>query len=425
MKTLYKKLKIFFFENLGVQQTIAKNTFWLTLSEIIPKGLTVLLAIMIARYLGVENFGKFSFAFSFALIFSVIIDFGLVPFTTREVSRNNSLAPKYIGNITAIKFILALLLFVTVAFSLNFLNKPKEIEILVYFASAWVVLQSFSHFFQSAFRAFEKMEYVALSKTIYSIVLFTAVSLAVFLNLGIVSLVQSYVVAVLVSLSVTLTLMWKKFTKFKIEADFLFWQDLFKEVWPFVAFTVFSVIYFQISTVMLSLMDGDLSAGLYSAAFNSVAVFLVLSDIVSGSALPSLSRLFGKSDLFSHLTKKLVVLMLALGVLLATVLFFASPFLIKLIYGEEFARSIPAFQIMVWILPFRFMNYIFGISLMAANLQKRRLGAAMVCAIFNVAVNFILIPRFSIIGASIAALATELTLFFLYFNFYKKIFKSA
>ncbi len=310
---MVKNFKSLFFENIGIRQTVVKNIFWLTLSEIIPKGLIAVLAILIARYLGVEGFGKFSFAFAFVLLFSVIADFGLVILTIREVARNTLLVRKYIDNIIIIKFILGLITFGAIISAFNFLNKTAEIKLLIFLAGVWMVIQSFTHFFQSIFRAFEKMEYEALSKIIYSVILFIAVVYAVHLNLGLRSLMQSYIFAALVSLVVTLFLIRIRFAKFKIEVDLLFWKNLLKEAWPFAIFTIFAIIYFQISMVMLSIMDTDLAVGLYSIAFNSVVVFLILADIVAGSVLPTLSKLVGKSNLFKHLTGKLIILLLVAG----------------------------------------------------------------------------------------------------------------
>ncbi len=83
-------------------------------------------------------------------------------------------------------------------------------------------------------------------------------------------------------------------------------------------------------------------------------------------------------------------------------------------------RATAAFQIMVWILPLRFMNYLFAVSLVAANLQKKRLNAAIICAFFNIIINLMLIPPFGFLGAALATLLTEIILFVIYFTFYKK-----
>jgi len=421
---IIKNIAKFLSQNIGIKQTILKNTFWLTSSQVIAGTLSAILAILIARHLGVEGFGKFSFAFSFVVIFSVFTDFGLITLTTRELARNGLMVKKYIDNIIIIKFILGLLTLGIIILALNFLNKTAEVKLLIFWAGIWMIIQSFPHFFQSIFRAFEQMEYEAISKIAYSLTSFIIVFYIINTSLGLKFLIQGYVFSALVGLIITIFLIRKRFVKFKSEVDLLFWKNLFREAWPFAIFTIFAGVYFQISTVILSILDTDSAVGLYSIAFNSVIIFFVLPDIVSGSVLPTLSKLFVKKNLLKELSKKLIILMLCIGLILAIVLFFGAPFFIKLIYGKEFAGATLAFQIMVWVLPLRFMNYLFAVFLIAANLQKKRLNAAIICALFNILMNLILIPAFSFEGAAVATLLTEIILFLLYFIFYKNVIKS-
>ena len=77
----------FLFKNLGVRQSIFKNTFWLALEEVISKLLKLILIIYVARILGVTNYGKFIFALAFVSLFVIFSDFSLSIITTREVSR--------------------------------------------------------------------------------------------------------------------------------------------------------------------------------------------------------------------------------------------------------------------------------------------------------------------------------------------------
>ena len=416
-----KSIGLLLFRNTGRRQTLLKNVFWLAISEVVPKGMIVLLTIAIVRYLGPEEYGRFAFAFAFAAIFSVIADFGLTTLTTKEVACNVSLGKKYIDNIIIIKIILGVLAFGSIVLSFVFLKKPASTEFLICLAGIWVITQSFVQFFQSIFRAFEKMEYEALSKAVYALVLVIIASSAMYLGLGSAYLIKGYVVASLIGAVITLFLIRKKFTKFWVEIDFSFWKSLIKEAWPFALFTVFALVYFEISIVMLSIIKNDLVVGLYSIAFNSIVVFFVLADIVAGSVLPILSKMGNEMNLFKQLTKKLIVVMFGLGFCLAVLLFIGASFFVGLVYGKSFAGVVIPFRIMVWILPLRFASYVFGVSLVAAGLQKKRLIAVIICALFSILLNLILIQTYGLIGAAIATLATEGILFALYLSYYKTI----
>jgi O-antigen/teichoic acid export membrane protein len=67
-----------------------------------------------ARRLGASDFGLFSFAFSFAGIFAILIDPGLNILATRDVAKNSSLSSDYSSNIFMVKLILSIITFVLV-----------------------------------------------------------------------------------------------------------------------------------------------------------------------------------------------------------------------------------------------------------------------------------------------------------------------
>ena len=58
-------IKNFLLENIGIKQTILKNTFWLVSAEAVTGLLRLVLLIYAARILGATEYGKFTFAFSF------------------------------------------------------------------------------------------------------------------------------------------------------------------------------------------------------------------------------------------------------------------------------------------------------------------------------------------------------------------------
>ena len=62
--------------------------------------------LYIARHLGPEDYGIFSFAFAFIYFFSFIPDMGVHQILVREAAKEPGKAGKLIGNGTIIKFFL-------------------------------------------------------------------------------------------------------------------------------------------------------------------------------------------------------------------------------------------------------------------------------------------------------------------------------
>ena len=88
-------IKKLFLENIGIRQTIIKNTFWLTAAEVVTQILKLALIVYTARILGAQEYGKFSFALSFVGIFVIFAELGLPDIITREFSKNHEAEKEY------------------------------------------------------------------------------------------------------------------------------------------------------------------------------------------------------------------------------------------------------------------------------------------------------------------------------------------
>ncbi|MDE4907313.1 oligosaccharide flippase family protein [Methanogenium marinum] len=121
-----------------------KNTVSLASAELVTKILAFLLFVYIARELGDVEFGKYSFALAFALLFAFLSDIGLTQLTIREVAKRKEDVNRYFGTVSAIKVVLSILTIAIIVVVINFLGYPQETIIAVYIAGAYSVTNSFS-----------------------------------------------------------------------------------------------------------------------------------------------------------------------------------------------------------------------------------------------------------------------------------------
>ena len=84
---MLQKLKSFLFTNTSTRQTIAKNTFWLAISNIGGRLLRSIVIIYAARVLGANGWGVFSYAISLATFLTIFIDFGINAILIKESSQ--------------------------------------------------------------------------------------------------------------------------------------------------------------------------------------------------------------------------------------------------------------------------------------------------------------------------------------------------
>lgn len=402
---------------------IAKNTSLLLVSKIIGYIFAFLYIIYIARYLGTEGFGILSFALAFTSIFSFLADLGLNTLIVREIARNKKLAFKYLANTLSIKIFLATITIILVDLTINLLGYPIQTIKVVYLIVFYVIFTSFIQTFYSIFQSFEKMEYQALSEILSNILMFTGVLVVIFLNLSIISFGFVYFISSLIILGFNFLLCSWKFILPKLEFDFEFWKKSLKNSLPFAITSIFVTIYFWIDSVMLSFMQGSNSVGIYNAAYNLILALMFIPSVFLLSMFPVMSKHFetSKNILKIEFEKSVKYLTIISIFILINGLVFSNKF-VPLIYGNGYANSIQAFNVLIFVIPFLFLTILFGNFLGAINKQIIVTFVALINAIFNIILNIILIPKISYIGASTATVLTEASGFILMFIYITKFF---
>lgn len=404
-------------------RTLAKNTTVLLVANIISYLLGFFTTLYTARYLGVEGFGILALALSLTGLFGVFTDLGLTTLTTREVSRDKSLANKYIGNTAIIKIFYAFLTFGIIALYVYIVGYPQEVRTVVYLITLSVILSAFTGIFNAIFQAFQKMEYMSLNIIINAILMITGILIVIHFGLGIIALSSVYLISSVIVLIITLiTYSWKFFVP-KIGLDLKFWKPTIKEASFFGVSNILVVIYFYIDSLMLSVMVGYSAVGIYNASYKLIVVLLFIPGIFVTSIFPLMSQHFESSkELLKMEYEKSVKFLFATAVFIFVMGFSFADKIILTIYGTAYTPSIVALQALIFVVPLIFITNLFGNLLGAINRQRILIIITGVSALFNVVLNLYLIREYSYIGASVATVVTEGLVFILMIPYISKHF---
>ncbi len=273
-------------------QRIAKNAAVLYAAHIVSTLLTLVLLISIARLLGDVTFGKYSFAVAFTAIFAVFLDLGFDTLIVRDVARDKSLAPKYLGNIAVIKVILSIIILGLIALIINLMHYPPDTTTAVLIFGVYIVFIAFASIFRVTFRAFERMEYEALVSVICRLVTVSFGLAALFLGYGLIEIACAVLIGGIFDLLLSFFICDRKFVRPKFTVDFDLWKKVTKAALPIGFISIAAVIYVRIDTVMLSAMKGDAVVGWYNAAYSLVICLQPLCVIFATAVLPVMTRLF-------------------------------------------------------------------------------------------------------------------------------------
>jgi len=418
---LILNIKSFLFENKGLKQTIFKNTIWITVSEVLSKGISFFLLIWLARYFGPDNYGKLAFGLSFVALFAFFIDFGFTSIAIREIARDKSKSLKYTNNILAIEAVLGFFVFILICLLSVIFVDSREISFLICLFGVATILDCFTKFLQSVFCAHERMEFVAISRLFQASTLFIVIIISIFFSISVIDLGYLFIIASIFSLILTLILSRKFFYKFVFNIDLRFLYDILRESWP-IGLISFAALFFQSAdSVLIGFLKTNLDVGLYNAASRiSVGTYFLLG-IISSVFMPAISRAFKEnSSNFRNIIEKYAMLNFYLGIPIGVGGFFVAPELINLIYGSNYIQSVDVFRILSLSLIFIFMTAVYGQSLIFLDKQRKFLKSYMIGLILNIFMNILLIPYLGIMGAAFSSIITQaLILIIVFFEFRK------
>lgn len=411
-------MKLFSKENdmkFGTARRITTNFISLITSEIISKFLQLVIFVYLARRLGKDDFGVFSFGLAFALIVAVIADFGLNYLFVREISRNKNLASKYLFNGIVVKIFLSIATVFLAYLFLDLMGYSYEVKTVAYIMLFFTLMQSFTELNYAIFRAFERMYYEMGIKISRMLILIVAISYLLRNDYGLVASTLAFPLTELVIFTISTWLVYRRFTKISFEFDYNFSKRILKESSLFFFSIVFTTLYMYVGQIMISKLRSTTEVGVYSAAANIVTALFLIPLIYGNSIYPVISRFYitsKKSLKFAY--EKSFKYMFIIGLPIASGLYFLSDDIVLLLYGKEYMVSATILSILSGYLFLKFLNPVTGFTLMAINKQGTRLFSQGMAAIINIILNLILIPIFGIVGAAFATLITEIIFFITY-----------
>lgn len=393
-------------------RTLARNTAFLLVATLFTNLAAFVWNVYLARYLGTAGFGILSTALALTGIFSILADLGIGTYITREIARNPGGARELVAAGLGNRIILSCIVFVLILlFPLTGLYSGTAAAVIVFIAG-YMLLTSFSSFFNSIFQGFQRMEYQTVWNILNSLFILVGVIAVVWLGGSVVHVAVAYLIAAALSLVYSAT----TFTRRFFTPGLSFSRDMIREAIPFGITSVFSLIYFWIDSVMLSLMKGDVSVGLYNAPYRLLTVITSLYGVYLTAVFPVMSRFHVESEdslRFTYMRSLKYLIIIAVP-LIFTVFTLAGP-LIELIFSAKYLESVPALRVLIIATAFMFINGVSSSLLGSANRQITVTRITGVAALFNVTLNLALIPRFDFMGASAATVMTEalMTLLFL------------
>lgn len=394
---------------------VARNTFYLTLSEIFLKALGILWVVFLAHTFSVADYGKYNLVTSFIAIFSFLPDFGVGLIVIREIARDPKRSSYYLGNSFILNGILAVLTFCTVV-AILFIGKFNVgVYLLILIAAITLVISTIRSVAIFYFDGREKMQYSAILNSLNTVLLLLFAFIFAMAGFGIAGVFWGMLLGAFISLMVSWrTLLKQVVPQFKY--DFKIIRFYLLQGAPLGLASFASLVYTRIDVLVLSKFLGDHAVGVYSAATPFAFALVQLLNVPFVVAVyPALVRLHteDKKRFERGIVKSLGVIALwsfPSCVFIALIAHLIVPFL----FGSRYETAVPILQVLIFFVPFISLSALLYKVLIIMKKQIDYLYISIIGAVLSIVINIMLIPQFGLYGSAWASVITQFILFALY-----------
>jgi O-antigen/teichoic acid export membrane protein len=190
---------------------------------------------------------------------------------------------------------------------------------------------------------------------------------------------------------------------------------------PLMLIHLLQTIFISIDVLLLRqlLPNGEEVVGWYNSAWKWFNALQIIPAYFTLALFPIISRAIKENmDTARRMYRLALKLMLLLALPIAALTTFAAPLLIGLLGGQEFLpQGAIALQIIIWSIPFGWLNSVTNYVLIALGLERVQPRAFVIAVGFNVIANWLLIPRYSFVAAGIITILSEVVLLVLFAYF--------
>jgi len=405
---------------MGLVRNVTKNALSVGTVQILSQISTFILSIYLARYLGSENYGAYTLAFSMASLVFLIADFNLGFQMVVEVAPNKDRAPQYLTNTLFLRTVLG-----GVALAVTFIIVVIEgLPATVSYAIMIIALATAFNWLYQSFTAmntsFEKMHLTLLASAIERLFTVTTAITMVVLGFGLDAVVMVVLAGSILQFALGYLVCSRRVTKPARRPDLGQAARQLKGAVPYAVMNVFIVSLYSVNAILLQLIvfwsTGDHSValtatGMYNVSFNMATALIAIPNVLITSLLPVVSRMYHSSvGMTQMMQQKVMKYMFIIGLPMAVGGVVLADKIVLLFYGPEYTPSIMVFRILIPAVAISFFDSGMGSVLASARRTHLITIANGIGALVNVVLCLALIPYFQQDGAALAFTTAYLVL---------------
>ena len=410
---------------------VALNAFNPFVAQLVTK--LLMMGYSIVQYrLFAQDQAALDWYFFAAVVFSytsTVAEWGMGTLVPRDVARSRGtgseaeVASSLFSRSLSLRLFISLALFLPVALLVGvyslFFNLTPDGAWAVGILTLSLIPSAFSGSVTALLYAYERMSLPA-GIGIATSVLNVAVGVtALALGFGVIGLAVSASVTTLVTALVFLRVLRRNFPQVALRTGGLLLKrteatELLSAGWPLMLNALLVGLFFRVDTFIITAIVGDGALTRYNAAYSFLSFVLLISPAVTLALFPRMARhaISDRARLNTEYTFALKMMLIISVPIVAATVWLAPLFITVLTFGAPnyLPESADALRILIFFLPFSFINGLTQYVLIAVDRQRLITRAFGLTVAFNLAANLLLIPLLGIYGAALTTILSELVL---------------
>ncbi len=391
----------------GIGRRITRYGAILTASGILCKLLLLVYTVLAVEILGKEQFGRIEYFIEMAIIFSILVDFGLEQTVTREIARRRDQLQHILYPLVSFRLAASFAGGVVMIFFLWTVAKPGHTLSLILCATFYFFVVLNMMLIRAVIRSFELMAYEGLANVLDKIVHIGAAIFLLFYYPRLPAIMMSYVAGAAASLFIYWFVILYRFGCTCKSYSINEWVDWQKLAVPIGLSAACILLLHREDTAMVNWIRGDEETGLYRAPYRFLEGLFLFPQVLAISAYPIFSKLYHELKPFSGTATTLLRGLMMISLPIAAGGTCIADQMILSLTPELGPDGGMVFKILLWSLPFIYANFLLGTLLNATDRQHKNLRASFCGLISNAVLNMPAIYIWGAFGASVVTVLSQ------------------
>lgn len=391
------------------KQKVVSNLLWAVAGKVVMLAGTLVLGIILARYLGPAKYGLMNYVISYCYLFQVLACFGLDSIEVREEAARPKDYNTIIGTAFWLKVVFGVICIGLSIATAVLIGEDAYTVSLIAIYSTYIVFNSFV-VIRNYFTSRVENRYVVLSE-IFRTFVGIAIKLTMWaLGCGLTWFVAAFAFDYVLLASGYITAYRKKIGplrqwRFSMScARQMLWQSF-----PLLLTNAAVIIYQRIDQVMIGTMVDKQSVGYFSVAAKFVEVMIFIPATLNTTISPVLVQLREKSEqLYREKAQQFVNVTVWVSIIISAIMSLLAYWVILFTFGRQYLPSVAILQVLSFKMASSALSSSAGTMLIVEHLQRwvffRDIFGCIVC----VGLNWLLLPQYGAIASAFVAIAANI-----------------